>query len=245
MPTVVERRTERSPSHVAPAIHLLGGFSLDIGADHVDLPQAGQRLLALVALRGPITRESASTFLWPGAPRARAAGNLRSVLWRLDPRASRWLRTHADRLALSQVTTIDVDQLVEAADAVADPTVDEQIRCAGYDRLLRQQELLPDWFDDWVLLERERLVRLRLRALQDLAAALVRQGRFGEALDAGLEAVRCEPLSEAAHRAVLAVHVAEGNVAEARCHLAWATQLLQEELGVCPTKAIIPHGWLV
>ena len=179
---MVERRIERSRSREAPAIHLLGGFSLDIGSDHVYLPQACQRLLALVALRGPIVRESVSSLLWPGAPRARAAGNLRSVLWRLDTRAAQLLRTHRDRLALSHASTVDVDQLVEAADAVADASVDDEIRRSVRDRLLRQEELLPDWFDDWVLLERERLARLRLRALQELSAVLVSRGRFGRPL---------------------------------------------------------------
>jgi DNA-binding SARP family transcriptional activator len=66
--------------------------------------------------------------------------------------------------------------------------------------------LFPGWYDDWVLLERERLRRLRLHALEVLADKLVREGRYGEAVQATYAAVRTEPLRESAHRAVVRVH---------------------------------------
>ena len=38
-------------------------------------------------------------------------------------------------------------------------------------------ELLPSWYDDWVLLERERLRQLRMHAWEALSEKLVRAGR--------------------------------------------------------------------
>ena len=63
--------------------------------------------------------------------------------------------------------------------------------------------LLPDWYDDWVALERERLRALRAHALEaSVPSGSPRPGRFGEATEAGLASIRDEPLRESAHRAL-------------------------------------------
>ncbi|HEY6203669.1 MAG TPA: bacterial transcriptional activator domain-containing protein [Candidatus Limnocylindria bacterium] len=76
-------------------------------------------------------------------------------------------------------------------------------------------ELLADWCDEWVLLERERLRQLRLHALEVLTQRLVTVGRYADAMEVALAALRSEPLRESAHRAVISVHLAEGNRSEA------------------------------
>jgi len=57
-------------------------------------------------------------------------------------------------------------------------------------------DLLPDWCDDWLVVERERLRELRIRVCEQLTAI----GSFGQAIEAGMAAVRAEPLRESAHR---------------------------------------------
>jgi DNA-binding SARP family transcriptional activator len=96
-------------------------------------------------------------------------------------------------------------------------------------------ELLPAWYDDWVLLERERLRQLRLHALEVLADKLVCERRYGEAVQAAYAAVRTEPLRESAHRAVVRVHMTEGNIVEAARAYAAYRDMLDHELGVAPT----------
>jgi len=59
-------------------------------------------------------------------------------------------------------------------------------------------DLLPDWYDDWVLLEAEDWRQLRLHALEALAGRLIALGRWGEAANAAGAAVRAEPLRESA-----------------------------------------------
>jgi DNA-binding SARP family transcriptional activator len=76
-------------------------------------------------------------------------------------------------------------------------------------------ELLPGWYEDWVLVERERLRQLRMHALEALAEKLTEAGRYGVAMQAAYAAVRADPVRESAHRAVVRVHLAEGNVLEA------------------------------
>jgi DNA-binding SARP family transcriptional activator len=86
-----------------------------------------------------------------------------------------------------------------------------------------------------VLAERERFHHLRLHALEALCDRLTAAGRYGEAVDAGLAAVRAEPLRESAHRALIKAHLAEGNHGEASRQYSSYRQLTLAEFGIEPS----------
>jgi DNA-binding SARP family transcriptional activator len=96
-------------------------------------------------------------------------------------------------------------------------------------------DLLPDWYDDWIELERERYRQLRLRALETLCERLTHAGHLHAALEVGLAAVAGEPLRESSHRAVVRVHLADGNVGEAIRQYRLCHRLLGERLGLEPS----------
>src|SRR5262249_9511790 len=96
---------------------------------------------------------------------------------------------------------------------------------------------LPDWPDDWLIVERERLRQLRLHALERLAERWTAQGSYGLALEAAMAAIRADPLRESAHRAAIRVHLAEGNLSEALRQFERCRAVLLEEFGVEPTEA--------
>ncbi|MEU8619014.1 bacterial transcriptional activator domain-containing protein [Streptomyces sp. NPDC048623] len=104
--------------------------------------------------------------------------------------------------------------------------------------LLDRGDLLPDWDDAWVPLEREWLRRLRLRALDTLSVRLARQGMTALALEAALASIRIEPLRENPHRTVVSAHLAEGNLFEALRHFQAYRSLLRTELGVEPSPGL-------
>jgi DNA-binding SARP family transcriptional activator len=99
-------------------------------------------------------------------------------------------------------------------------------------------DLLPGWYDDWLLAERESYRQLRLHALEMLCERLTAEKRYGEALRAGLAAVAAEPLRESAHRQVIMVHLREGNVTEALRQYRRFACLIAEELGLAPSTAM-------
>jgi len=99
-------------------------------------------------------------------------------------------------------------------------------------------ELLPDWFDDWVLLEAEDWRQLRLHALEVLAGLLTAAGRYGDAAAAALAAVRADPLRESAHAALIKVHLAEHNQSEALREFKRYYDLLRAELDLEPTDQL-------
>lgn len=98
--------------------------------------------------------------------------------------------------------------------------------------------LLPDWYDDWVTVERERFRQLRLHALEALAARYVELGRFAEAVEMAQLAVTAEPIRESAHRVLIEAHLPEGNTGEALRQYHLFRELLNEELGLSPSPRI-------
>jgi DNA-binding SARP family transcriptional activator len=96
-------------------------------------------------------------------------------------------------------------------------------------------ELLPGWHDDWVTGARERHRLLSLHALELLCEHLTGAGRYGAAALAGLTAVDREPLRESAHRALMKVHLAEGNAVEVIRRYRQYEAIAARDLGVGPS----------
>jgi DNA-binding SARP family transcriptional activator len=82
---------------------------------------------------------------------------------------------------------------------------------------------------------RERLRQRILHALEALSERLAAAGRFADAIEAALLATGAEPLRESAQRALIKVHIAEGNLTEARRTYRAYHDLVHRELGVAPS----------
>jgi DNA-binding SARP family transcriptional activator len=216
------------------ALHLLGGFRLLHGDAPIVVPRGLQRVIALIGLRPDATRSHLAGLLWPEAPEERALSSLRTALWRLRQDPCCPLVTSGDTVRLDQRVQVDVDALVGAAARVrdgGDPGAAGALAAGRHD-------LLPGWYDDWVLADRERLRQLRLHMLEDLADQHLTAGRHGEALEAALEAMSAEPLRETPHRLVVRIHLAEGNAFEAVHAFYVYRELLLRELRLEPSAAM-------
>ena len=100
------------------------------------------------------------------------------------------------------------------------------------DDTLLSEDILPDWYDDWVLIERERFRQLRLHALDKLCEGFVHMRMFGQAVQAGMASVTEEPLRESAQRLLIGAYLGEGNHAEALRQYRSYRDLLKSELGI-------------
>jgi DNA-binding SARP family transcriptional activator len=181
----------------------------------------------------PVSRIRAASTLWPETTEARAAASLRSALWRLR-QAAPWLVAVGEGLQIPSEVEIDIREVRRVAGQVADPLSANE----HAEPELFMTDLLPDWYDDWVIIERERFRQVRLHALEELSALLTSKGRYAKAIDAGLGAIASEPLRESAHMIVIRAHLAEGNVAEAVRQFRTYSVLLEEELGVEPSAEL-------
>jgi len=216
-------------------VHLFRGPFVTTGAERWEVPAGSRRLLAFVALhRGPVERRRAASVLWPAMPPPRAGGNLRSALWRLRGAGIDVVTADHCGLALAPRVTVDVHAVEEWAGRLIDGCpwpADLALTPSSTEAL----DLLPGCYEDWALIERERLRHRILRALEALSRHLVGAHRVGDAVDAALIAVHAEPLRESAQRALVEAHLAEGNVVEARRAYRSYALLLRREVGVSPS----------
>lgn len=210
------------------ALRLLGGFALRRGGVDLELAPTEQRLLALLALRGPLGRGRAAGRLWPDADEARAAAAMRTVLWRLRRLDGRLVLATGDTLRLDASLPVDVSSLT--AMARTQPAVTAAQVPTG--------ELLPEMDDDWVVEERPRLLDLQVHVLEEAGERLRERGQHAAALECAHAVLRLDALRETAHRLVLRVHLDEGNVAQAVRWYDAYEQLLRAELGLRPSPLI-------
>jgi DNA-binding SARP family transcriptional activator len=228
------------PSRAPVRLELIRGFALTHLGLRVALPLSAQRLLAFMALqRRPLQRVKVASTLWLEGTEERCLANLRSALWRLRRPNCALVEAVGSALRLSSEVSVDVHEAEARArrllDQGPDPVAAEDLRL---DRGDLDADLLPDWYDDWVLVERERLSQLRLHALEALAQRLAGLGRHAEAVEAALAAVRGEPLRESAHRVLIGIHLAEGNRHRALCQYREYSQLMRTELDLDPSPQI-------
>lgn len=230
---------QTAPFWSAPGCHtltLLDGFGLARAGQPLSVQTGGQRLLALLALAGTQDRAVAAGMLWPEVSESRAHGCLRTALWRLQRLWPGLIAVADHRITLNTAVLVDITLFVDrAVRAIREPVRSAHELCLED---LTAGELLPGWYDDWVIFERERLRQLRMHALERLSEQLMDSGRCALALEAALEAVRMEPLRESAHAAVISVHLAEHNTVEARRHFQAVTRLLRAELHVEPSERL-------
>jgi DNA-binding SARP family transcriptional activator len=219
-----------------PLVRVLGGLSLTCDGRRVPVPPGSRRLLAYLALHpAGVDRRVAAGVLWPDVGDCRAAGNLRSALWRLQQ--CPLVLAEQSWLGLREDVEVDLTRLeawatrvLAGAPAPGDLGVDPGP--------IAELELLPGWYDDWVLAVRERLQLRLLHALEALSRLLRRAGRPDAAVEAMHVAVLAEPLRESGQRALIEAHQAAGDWIAARRQYDAFRSILRREIGVEPSAEL-------
>lgn len=211
----------------------MDGFQLRRRGEPVTRSLTAQRLVAFLALRQrPLQRVYVAGMLWPEVPEERALASLRSAIWRANASDLPIVRTVDSRLGLDGGVEVDVQAVTHLARRLIEGPDDDH---RGFPAAGLVGELLPDWYDDWLVIERERLHQLCLHALESLAGRLIVAGRYGEAAETALSAIAGEPFRESAHRLLVQVYLAEGNASEAMRHYNHFRHTLRTGLGLEPT----------
>jgi DNA-binding SARP family transcriptional activator len=216
-------------------MRLLGGFAVADGDAVISLPTDARRVLALLALEGPsLPRAVVAGVLWLESSQEHANGSLRSALWRLRRHTDQLIHADTRMISLHPSVTTDITTVTSTARRFCSPdariSIDDQIDIEPF-----TQELLPGWYDEWTIVERERLRQLSLHALEAIARCLADRHRFAEAIDAAIAAIGLDPLRETAHHTLISLHIAEGNPSEALRHYHTYRTLLHTELGLQPS----------
>jgi DNA-binding SARP family transcriptional activator len=228
-------------SDVPLLVRLLDGFGLDIGHHAVVLPVHAQRVLAFLALSrlfGTAQRRTAlAERLWCEGSHERAQASRRTAIWRIRQADGGLVDAGRQHVHLGKRVEVDVEQSLGQAQRLL--AEDGNLAPTDATTAGLTADLSPDSEEDWLMVERERVHQVRIQALVALSRRLCVLGRFMPALDAAYTAIAAEPLHESAHAALVEVHLAEGNVTQARRHVDKYAELLWTEMRLRPSNALV------
>ncbi|TYB64812.1 hypothetical protein FXF51_20380 [Nonomuraea sp. PA05] len=199
-----------------PRICLFEEPCLVAGGQRRTLPDGARRLVAFTAVHGGrVERRHAAGVLWPVGDDLRAAGNLRSALWRL--RAAGIDVLDADKRLIWIRDGVVVDAVLVAR-WTACLTAGGAMPAGTDEAYWRHSRggLLPGWSEAWVRPHRERLRQRVLHAMESLARRLVAEGDAVRATAVARQVCAAEPLRESTHRILAEALRRAGRPVEAR-----------------------------
>ena len=232
-----------SPEHalVAPCegrekpqftLRLLGGFALLVEDREVRVPDATQKIVAFLAFQtASVRRGFVAGTLWTDHTDERASANLRTALWRLPRELAGLIVGARTSLVLSSEASVDYRNALRVALSVLAGQNDRFVP-PGAEFEALDNTLLPGWYDDWVVSERDRLQQIRLHVLEVLSRNAMNQGHFDDAIQLAQTVVRAEPLRESGHILLARAHIATGNRATAVRQIQRLDAFLRSELGI-------------
>lgn len=227
-----------SPRMAKLDIHLLGEFSLTYN----DAPlttvntQRLQELFAYLVLNrhAPQTRQRVAPLMWPDSDDPQALTNLRNLLHSLRralPEYQLYLNTEGQTPYWKNDAPyrLDVEDFEKAAlDHAHSASLERAVH-------LYRGELLPGFYSDWILRERERLDTLYTDTLVRLIRALAGNGTNDRALEYAQRLKNHDPLREDAYRYLMQLYARLGNRAKVQSTFRECVDNLERELDVEPS----------
>jgi DNA-binding SARP family transcriptional activator len=213
------------------SLQLLGWWHLTRGGRPLHLGGREQRLTALLALRGRRPRVLVAATLWPDTLEDRARASLRTAIKRTQEHAPGLLAADRSTIGLSGDVRVDVNELMRA---MRGAPARQHKNPAALLSLLESADLLPGWYDDWVLYEREKLEQTKVRTLETVATTAYERDDLVTALHAAQAASRMEPLLDAMRSIVIRARLGLGDVSGAAQELRRYRRFLAQELGIEP-----------
>lgn len=225
----------------------LGGFEIRWSSGQTaDLPgQKDRALLAFLAMTLGDThpRDRLAGLLWSERGDHQARDSLKQALMRLR----RCLNVAGGDVLKADRRTVALNQDAVSVDAltferlVRDGTMDALAQATALYRgdLLDGIAVHDQTFEDWLLVERQRLRQLFERALVNLMAKALAAGDADDAAEAARKMLLLDPLSEAAYRTLMQIHFDQTQSVQALKLYDGLRERLNRELGVQPEPATV------
>jgi len=198
-------------------IRLLGKFEiLDGGKPVAITSRPAQSLFAYLILSAGTAhrREKLAGMLWPDSLEETARDNLRHALWRVRKALPSGIKAEyllTDDLTISFNASaeywLDASQLEKLSE---NSSADELMGVLSE----YQGELLPGFYDEWVVLEREHLYSIFENHMTRLMSLLQEEKRWQDILDWGERWIKLGQKPEPAYRALMAAHAAKGDMSK-------------------------------
>lgn len=193
-------------------------------------------LCYLAVTKRPLSRTALSGLFWPDKSDQEARVNLRQAIRLVQKAIPGVLLAQREVVALAPDMMIAVD-VAQFETAVSAGTVDGLETAVS----LYQGDLMAGFyvedayaFEEWLLVERERLRTKAVQALHDLTTHFVTRRETEKGVRYARRLLRLEPWLEEGHRALMRLLAWQGQYSAALKQYATCRKLLDEELGVEP-----------
>ncbi|MCW3052723.1 MAG: DNA-binding transcriptional activator of the family [Chthonomonadales bacterium] len=210
------------------AITLFGGLQVQQGSRRISRFRTYKTgaLLAYLAFypEMPHSREVLAELFWPDSKEGRlslrvSVGSLRRQLEAHDGGAGGILVAERATICLNPLAVcVDVAEFEEALRTAAQTPPQERMEWLARAVELYRGPLLPGYYEDWVLPERDRLAEAYVGALHQLCTLLETSEDRSAALSYGHRAIIAAPFEEKAHVALMRVYSQAGRPMDALRH---------------------------
>jgi len=227
--------------NAACVITLFGGLQVQQGERRISRFRTYKTgaLLAYLAFYPhiPHSREVLAELFWPDSKEGRlslrvSAGSLRRQLEAHDGEAGGILVAERATLCLNpSAVCVDVAEFEETLRAAALAPPQERMEGLARAVELYRGPLLPGYYEDWILPERDRLAEAYVGALHQLCTLLETSEDRSAALSYAHRAVVAAPFEEKAHVALMRVYAQAGRPMDALRHYEKLECALAEEWG--------------
>jgi DNA-binding SARP family transcriptional activator len=216
-------------------VRLLGKFDVRLDGQPIQIPlRPAQALLAYLILTAGTShrREKLAGLLWPDFDETAARSNLRHTLWRLrKAMGNDYFLTDKVSIAFDPAANYELDVSTLEDEVAETASAYELIRVVS----VYEGRLLPGFYDEWVLLEEERLDAVFGNRMQLLLDRLTEERRWREVSEWAERWIALGQAPEPAYRALMAAHAELGNQARVAVVYQRCVETLREELGVEPS----------
>ncbi|MFN2143864.1 MAG: AAA family ATPase [Anaerolineales bacterium] len=227
-------------TRMAIKVFLLGQFKLESNGIVIDLPsRPAQSLLAYLILNSGVVyrREKLASLFWMDSTEANARGYLRQALWRIRKAFGDTCLDSEEYLEISDINICfrpSGEYWLDAAEFLKvdeDLAIDEMIERVK----LYQGELLPGFYDDWVLPERDRFQAAYQQRMTILLDKLIQEKRWNDAIQQGESWLQLGYSPEPAFRALMQAYAGLGDPTMVSNIYQRCINQLDSELGLDPS----------
>jgi predicted ATPase/DNA-binding SARP family transcriptional activator len=174
--------------------------------------------------------------LWPASTEANARNNLRQALWRirrsLDPKSSEYLQADNFAIGFNENSSYWLDTSILEASLKDDWSSDDLMEIAA----VYQGDLLPGFYENWVLLEREHLRAQYEQKTLLLLDRLIRENRWNDVMVWAEKWIANGGTPEPAYRALMIAHSKLSDIANVASSYQRCKDALDDTLGLEPSE---------
>jgi DNA-binding SARP family transcriptional activator/predicted ATPase len=221
-------------------IYLLGQFKLQAHDKPIELPsRSAQSLLAYLSLNAGVSqrRERLASLFWPETNESNARSYLRQALWRVRKTLESGDLCWEDYLQISNIEVtfdslsdywLDAELLLNPHEV---PSIEELRECVD----LYRGELLPGFYEEWIILERDRLQAAFHQKCNLLVERFIQAGLYDDVLKWSEQWILFGYSPEPAFRALMIAHAGMGNRGMVDAAYQRCVESMHRELGLGPS----------